>query len=305
MKIFKLFPYAEYLFGVEGMSLSEAQRQKESNKNEAEKLLQNLVYDEQRAYAKTRISVSSSGETVTKNTLKNPHKIEDFDVLPKVAELYSQSAKLSIIKYIDEIRKEITNKPDSEFAAMYGINGVTLTPVQKLATSKIGGVDDYCKIDNVEILIQFANKELLNKIKDNIFNALEVEASAAVYGNQYANKDCLLRKIASSKNTLASKEIKLDNLLVIEDSEIAIDKNLFTVLEQEISEKYTELQKKRNNYIALIKNAARELQTKYDQEYEIELEKYHASKAQFQVEIQKLKSELFKELASLKVKSFS
>lgn len=152
----------------------------------------------------------------------------------------------------------------------------------------------------VEELIPLCGFELLTLVSKLYKEGLEVEAKAAVLGNQYTKSDSLLRK-ASVLSDQKMPDEKTEGLFVFTTKVVAIDKESFKKKGDEIAKEYTELQQKRNSIMKQIKDAARELEMKHNIECQAQLSQYNAEVKEFESMIQGVRLELLQELSSLKI----
>jgi hypothetical protein len=83
---------------------------------------------------------------------------------------------------------------------------------------------------------------------------------------------------------------------------LAINKDDFKPLEEELKQKLEINQKELNSILALIKDSARELNVKYTREYNEELKAYNDALVDFNAKLEIKREELLKELTSLKIR---
>ena len=299
MKIFKLFPFLEVICNLTGTSISEAQRIKEQNKNEAEVLLQNLQPSEDRLYFTKREILSANGISTSYSQCDNPHTVKDLECLDKVQKLYAESAVLgSSMALIEAARKDITEISIQNLAEKLGITLTFKQPLKK--SSIIGTIDYFCNCQKIKELIPLCGIELLNLISKIYKEGLKVEAEAAVLGNQYTKSNSLLRR----SSTLMDKKLldqETAGVIVYTTKVVAIDKESFEKKEKEIAAEYTKLQQARNSIMKQIKDAARELEILNNKEYQAQLSKYNAEVKEFESMVQGIRLELLQELSSLKI----
>lgn len=309
MKLETIFPYISVMFSVNGISSSEAQRQKESNKNLIDHKKHILEYNTDKLYDKYRAIISESttrNEKVESIETINP---SDFELLKEFAELNSKSAilgcslkeKESIINFINELSYE----------SIAGYFGITLPVFNRQYPKKNElpiNIERYCAIEKVEELFKYANKELLDEIKEYYVEGMQVEAQAAVYGKYVVNEDSPLRLIVKSKPIINKSTFNSTNFIIESYERLNIDLNEFKQLEEELMEHYTSLQKRRNMIMKIIKDKARELVGKYETEYSKELQEYNkenkcyvAMLSEIQSQCNIIKNELLQEAASLKI----
>jgi hypothetical protein len=303
MKLYQLFPYAQTLFATTGTSMSAAQKEKDKNKNRAERLLERLTFKQQRAYSRTRAITSANGVTRESLPCTDPHVVSDFDVLSEVQEMYARSAILGNVKFLEKMRTEIETAMPTTLAETFGIviptNAGILSP--KKATARMVSISQYCAYNTVEELLTNASQELLNIIQADIRVALEAEAKAAVLGNQYANKQSVLRMVLQKA---ADGSVVKDNqaTFIIEDTlKMECDIAAFEALDAKIAKEYSDLQNQRNAAMKKIKDAARNLQYDYDMEFQNVIAAAQAQQEAFNAQIQSLRSELLRELGTLKI----
>jgi hypothetical protein len=172
----------------------------------------------------------------------------------------------------------------------------------------MGGIDNFCQKDRIEDLYQFSTKELLERIGQYYQQAMQIESSAAVYGNQVAQPASFLRKLMSSPETLPKRERINSTFLVDETPILGLKKEDFKELDENLMSIYTNAQKERNMYAKLIKDHARSLQSEYDEKYANEYQQYvNASEqhnrqlANWRAQCEKLRTTLLSEVAALKI----
>lgn len=299
MKIFLLCPFLKVICNLNGISTSEAQRRKEKNKNDAEFLLQNLQPNVDRCFSIKREILTGKRILPTYSECDNPHTVKDFDCLEEVQNLYAESAIYGCsLGILAKVRKDITEISNEVLAEKLGISKTFQQPVKNSAV--IGNIEYFCNMEKIEDLIPLCDFELLRLVSHLYKEGLEVEAKAAVLGNQYTKKNSLLRR-ASVLSDEKMPDEKTDGLFVFTTRVVAIDKESFKKKGEEIAKEYTELQQRRNSIMKQIKDAARELELKYNHEYQAHLSRYHAEVKEFESMVQGVRLELLQELSSLKI----
>lgn len=316
MKLFKLFPLLSVIFtndSSKGISLSEAQRIKENNKNKVEKMLNKLNNNE--IYINKREIISNTSVNITESTLPNIVKPEDFDCLSEIADLNSQSAWLGqAISYAEECRNNIKNF-NEHYETHANLLGLTkpeftyqnITKKSIFNNSSSHTIDTYCSLDSVESLLRHACEELLNDIEGDIVRkALSAEAKAAVYGKQLHNSS-FIRKVMSAKEGKPT-ETSTQGLIIYNQQIPAYNSSTFEETEKEIQNQYDSYQKERNMYIKIIKDKARALDAKFESEYNSALkeqnllfEKHQQESKEYYSKFNMIKAELQAELAALRV----
>jgi len=305
-----LFPYVTVLFSDKGVSMSQAQRDKEKIKNENEKLLEKLSYKDSKIYNKQREIIS---ENIVKESTVEGDLITvwDFNVLPDIAE----SNKLSAIygngiKTKNALQLAVSQLTNEKIAENFGIIIPTFQkarPQKEIVTLK--PIDAYCSLEKIEELFEFAGSKLIEKIGKFYFNGLEIEAKAAAYGKQVTEKDCLIRKISKRERRGSVTTDKTNSMIVYETPVLGVDKDEFAQLEAEIMKNYETFQIERNSIMKQIKDIARETQrqcdveysnalTQYNQEYEIYSQKLEVAYSQCET----IKTELLQEVTALKIR---
>lgn len=315
--ILHMFPFAQFILTLDktvGVSSSEAQRLKEANKNEAEKLLTTLKSE--LFVAKREILAPTGNITETLGVLPNKVKPKDIeDVTAKVAELYSVSSKLGeAIKLKDKI---ITYLNGLTFVDDYlKYEGKTLPtfnlvlPAKKQAVTVNGSraMDTYCAFDKAEDLISHASQELLIRFGEtNVKAILEIEAQAAHYGKAIhpgSFLDNLSKAVKESAETVNSNA----SIMVIQKNVLAYEKKDFETTEKTLQDLYTKYQKQRNSLFKQLKDLARELDQEYAEEYGKASREYNIAYQKHQMEVKEIyddadiaKGKLMKEAAALRI----
>jgi len=300
MKIFQVYPFLTVITAQEGVSSSEAQRIKEQNKNEAAYMLLDLEVNPERLYSTKRDILSATGVVNEISKCENPHTIEDFKCLEKVQELYAESAVLgSGLKLLTTIREELSTMKVEDLATLLNMSKTFIVPQLK-SCLRNKYINSFCEEDSVERLLLLSNTKLLEAVGHLFKKGLEIEAKAAVLGNQYTKPDKLIRTIS----TLSNKQLPVKetaNILVYTEKIVAVDKEAFKAYEESLASSYTELQKERNYIVKQIKDAAREIESQYNKEYQAQLNQYNADKKEFESMIEGVRLELLQEAASLKI----
>lgn len=300
MKIFKIFPWLSVFFSTTGISSSEAQRVKEKNKNESSFLLETLQYSSDRVHSTRRLTVSASAQVESQTDPKNPHKIEDFDVLEQVIKLNQESAQLGLIKFLEDIRVQIQEGPSVMLGNFFDIKKRVVEKPKALKAT-VSSIEYFCALDKVEHLIQGAGEGLVAEIGHLFKEALIAEAKAAVLGNQYNNAGSLLRRISSMPKQGLPEKTTLGDFILIETKELFLDKEEFKKKELEIGKAYDEAQMERNSFVKQIKDAARRLDFEYKAAHQSYAKELAKADKEFEDEITLLRSELLQEVAALKL----
>jgi hypothetical protein len=307
-----LFPIINIVFSKSGISQSEATRMKESNRNDVKPLLEKYEYSDDKIYSINQRILSSAG---IKEELKQNNsliKLSDYDNLEKIGVAHAQSAVLGsglILK--NTISKEINSIYNNELSIKLGIEIPALynAPKPLKKNSTVCSLEKYCEEKSVESLFSLASAELLNKISDLYFKALELEAQAAVYGKAVANPNSLLRKLGLAKTVLKTDTITSTEFILEKEWLLKVNPEEFKKTDADIMEKYTSFQKETNSYIKRIKDFAREMQDEYNaiylnelKLYNLEYQKKEAEFVQWENEMQLIKNQMQAELSKLKLR---
>lgn len=306
----QLFPLAGLIFTTgKGITMSEAQRRKELNKNHNDKDLETLkggLYNERQLV----ISASKTRETTVSLTTRTI-KPENFNVLKAVAGRNQINAWLGqAINYRASLEQEIIMLDDEDIAEAFGFECPTRPSffVPKKKSTK-NDINRFCSLDKAEDLIRMASKEVLEEFGiQNISAMLAAEANAAVYGKQCNNSQSWLRRLMSADQQTDGYDKKADGFLFKAFKVLRYKKSDFEAVEKEIMETYTEYQRKRNSYFKQLKDIARRVQMEYDAEYTKQLEEYQAADREYNnaykiysQSISDMRTKLVSELASYKI----
>lgn len=304
MSILELFPILKVFVGEK--SLSELQRIAEDNKNKNDRKLSKL--NNYNLYTTIREFLTADGEVNQSNCEKGNITINDFDVLPSVADRNKENAIYrAVTKMVEDIRKQLSNYPTAKLATLLGQE---LPIFNKPRVNKINvcNSNKWQDAETIEGLLNDVNLELVKLNGDDIKKALEIEAMAAVYGNQVNTSKAFLLQLNKANSTIGEPEKTItDNYVLIETKVLAYDKDEFNPLFEELMKTYTEYQKQRNFYMAKFKNIIRDTQRNYDELYSNELQRINTLENEYRnnfnelsAKIEAIRTVLLKELSDLK-----
>lgn len=306
----KFYPDVPVIYGERGLSMSQAQRDAEAYKNENEKLLEMLKYEQSKVYLSKKEILTSSGVQTTQTATNRLMEISDFDVLPIIAKNNSKAAILRRgVALMSHILEEIPKLTNEKIAEVMGLEVPVLpknTAFPKQAVK--GNLSQFVEKDKIEELFFLATPELIEKIRDVYFRGLEVEALAAAYGKQLTEKGCAIREISKAPLQLATKQIETAGIIVLDTPVLGIQKSEFTQLEEKLIKEYEKYQLEKNGILKFIKDTAREMQRVYDTNHSVALQEYRSqyvmhskNVAVFEAECERIKTELRQEASSLKI----
>lgn len=309
----KYFPIVEVLFDEKGISQSEAQRLKEANKNLIQPQLKEIEFSEDKIYDTKREVISNTG-IKDDVILANKILVKDFEFLYEAGLKYGESAIYNNgIKTKEDLFKKIKNLSSQEIAKVAEINEPVDWRIENKAPIKEsaveGNIDLYCDLDNIESLFAHASHALIYQVSSLYQEGMRIESQAGILGNQLTKEATMLRKIMNAPAVLKGKQDANQSIIVEYTKVLAVDKEEFKSLYEEMMDNYTNLQMRRNSIVKQIKDAARKLQSQYDNEYSVASKAYNeayrayvADVQQFDAECEKIRTSLLQEVADLKIK---
>lgn len=303
-KLAILFPFVKRVFATDGISSSEARRIKETNGNDVRKKLVTLSTSKESLYNKRKTILTATGEKTVDFPATNTITPKTFECVPSMADLNGQSAFFGFATaQISDMQKQIGLVADDTLATTFGIQ----KPVEKFISLKQAtrtNIETFCGLARIEELLLHATAELLNALPKEVCprQALYEESAASVYGNQLTLSDCFIRTLMEAKETLPGRESELTGVgWQIEQSTLSIKKDDFVEKQIELEEAYKKHQQAQNGFAKLIKDKARELQIKFQQEYNDAIMRYNEELQEYRNQIAKLRLELVQEVSELKV----
>lgn len=317
--LIKFFPFIQCIFSFNGITMSEAQRRKEANKNNFEALEKELKGE---IYSVTSTYITASGvheTTEDPQVTILPGRFEK--ILGDTAKLKAENAHYGVaIKMKDELKKLVKELSEEQVGEVFGIKKeveeLPAIPSRKLVFGKdrtIRSIEDYSAIDSAEKLLIHASVELINAVGQNVFTeAIQYEALASTIGKQAVHKGSFLRTLMNAPEIVPTVTVSAgDNIIEKQSKKLFYDKNLYGKTAKEMEKKYTEYQKERNYRFALIKDTAEKLQKEYDDNYILEeklrtkiLNTNSEKEYIYESQIASAKRELLNEVANLKIIEF-
>lgn len=301
----------EKFFSPEGISMSEAQRRKNSNTNSAEKL--SGVFSAPVYYA-VHTAISSSGDA-TKAFPEKKVTPEDFSSLETIAGMFAESAVIGHgINFRNRLERKLLEMSDDEFMKIFGIEyfHAKLSPPVRKTVSR-NGIERVLQMERVEDILESLEPGILGELSDkDIFTALSLEAKCAVLGNQLTQKDCFLKRLAASKEKISAGETQTNFALLVKENirnYSELDVLEFSKLQEELYEEYSTLQKELNSFKKQLKDLIRAKQLEFDKEssslqnvYLGEMRREGEERNAASAKVQEIKTAAMQELASLKIK---
>lgn len=297
----KLFPFVSEVYSEKGISQSEAKGLKEKNKNFVEEKSANLEYDADRLYQKIIDVISEKGFNSYPQSFE-PMLVSEFDIVDEFVEKNKQSSVIGFaLNRIEAIRNTINALNVEQINLLFDVQKPQMNILSRdVVRGKT--LAQYLTIEKIEELFEYANSDLFELIKDKLEEGLEVESVAALYGKLFNQSQSVLKKIVNSKNSLPTIESKTENMITNTRFELKIDKESFLKKMNETEEKYNLFQNKRNAIVKFIKDKARELQQKFDSEYQNALKKFNADMEVFNKLGESNRLILLQELSDLRIK---
>lgn len=275
-----LFPWAFTLLTEDkdkGLTMSVAQQKKESNHNEAAKLLNDLKFNERALYKCSKLYYHNSGIEKIEVEKQETPTVEMFSQVDNIADKYAESAIYGAgIKLKNQLLTAIGALDQTVVYAHLQLEKLEYPRFsfeKKQATRN--SLDTFVEMSKVEEMVPFMSKDLILKIgNDTIAKALAVEAKASVYGKQSADPKSFLRKLSSASSVFSVGEEGIGK--TVSTYTLDVNKSDYEGIDTELKDKHNKYQSEKNGYLKTIKDAARELQRQYDEEYSIETEKHNS-----------------------------
>lgn len=306
----RLAPIAGKFLSKSGVSLSQANAEKNTNTNEAEQLLHpfnNHVHN---------VVLTVVGSTaVTEEVAVDKVTPVQFKVLYDVANMYSQNAILGHgIRLFKDIELYISSLPTEMIAETFGFevaNTLIPHPTFKQPLLRIN-VQSFMELDSVEQMLGYLTLDVLNELKqEDIFEALRQEALAAVLGKQLTKKESFLKRVLSAAKQILEQEVVTNFGLVVKKKVLAYSDNELEDLrgvQKKMYADYTAAQGRVNGFKKLVKDLARKHNKANLEAYQADLAHYQAVQANWERELaerdakaETIRQQALTELAELKV----
>lgn len=295
-----------------GISLSQANAEKNKNTNSAEGVL--AVFESEVFNIKNSVTNATGTQDTVHKTLKI--KAADFDVLEEVAEAYQQNAILGHgITMFKSFESQLNAMQPSQIAAALGIEmpvfNISAPSVKSATKTRLDTVLDMDKIE--DIMNNVGNEVLVRLDQGALFEALRNESRAAVLGKQLTKKESFLKRVLAAPESIPVGEQVADFGIVVKVKELAYDApelRDFKAKQAQLFEEYTKIQSKVNSFKKILKDTIREVELEFKQQYETAYETYNQAQRAYMIEqqqatakIQTIQQTALKELATLKIKN--
>jgi len=320
-KLLALFPLVEHLFTEDkdlGISSSQATATKNENTNESNRALRSiegpLYLNKREIYGEgiREHEESSIGELISPESIISVSKIlvenNSTNAWIGHAVKYKASILQSVIKMQQDVlgdhfklkMPKCPGKEPIQAKAIVNWGGVRSTAAQRIT--------HFCNTNKAEDLLHMCSQELLDSLNPKMIkNMIVFEAKASAFGKRLHN-DAFLRKLMNAPQQRKAEQIVAGNTYVITTPVLAYNKEDFLEVEKELQDKYNKAQMARNGTFKAIKDAARALQSKYNEEYTVALgeytklsQEYQNKLKEFNSQTESIRSELIREIAALKI----
>lgn len=304
MRIYDLFPALAICTAEEGLSITAANAKLVDNQNKASEIESELTsISSLGVYNTTTEYITSGGQSVKEYTIPKANSAT-FNHQKKVADIMAEQSKLAFgIKTIKAVSKAVTEM-DSKWLYMKKNNEPVLEyPTKPQLTNSY--LEDVLNYSSVEKILNSLTAQGLSMLSSSelFYNAISLEAKVAAIG-QLFHKNSLLKKITTSPTSLPIDEdsnsiaivVKL-HTLAYNDDEVNELKSYVLTLQEE----YQDLQGQLNGYKKRIKDELRNLEVIVNAEHDKKVSEYEQEERRRTVEGEKLKMQLLKEIAELKI----